>query len=511
MARWRAVSIGAAVVAAGLVAAVCGLPAEIGAPRGGGGPDATPVRVGPGVESSPSDGGDAGAGSAAAAAGPDAAGGSNGAAPNGRVVTIEGPVIGLHSESHAWLDGESSSPMALLYFQHGSQGGSYIYTGDDYGDANVWYDKNNREDPVEGQTSIWYRRPQLGADSPTLDANNASARLLWRTFDQPYDISAHRFVNLWVRPLDGFDGFLGITLASWDPGTGGGSGDDGQPVSRLFPQRVRGTDWIALSIELDRIRRASSRAALPSTSSSSPGPPTGSAFLIDNLSFSAQRPRGAGPEDPGRLFALIGAGRRPEARRLGPGDGSIFDRGDRSTRRSAASASSATRPSRRRGSWSDGLGASLIRIEIPAGDPPRRRQPATRANTFGWEPVDDGGDDRSFVNFARRLRHRGRAPPSSNPMRGFRADRSRGRVLRLRVEPAGLDEERRPGQRRDQLKATSGNALAPRRTWASTASTSPLSLCILHREGLPLLALEHGQRGALQPQSSRRCISWGTP
>lgn len=312
-------------------------------------------------------------------------------APAPGVAAIEGPALGLFSETHPWADATDATPMMLLYFQHGTDAGLHVYSGLDYAPsgANVWFDKARLGDAVEGDVALWYRRPPLGADSPTRDAHNASTRLVWRTFGAPHDVGEYRYVNVWVKALDGYDGHLGISLASWDPATGGSSGDDGAVVSRLFPQRIAGEDWHGLSIPLSEFH-GFDPTYFAKYVLEFPTQADGHAFLLDNITFSVNPPRAAGAPDP-ELYALTEPGEDPTE-----ASDRVVVSFDRSRTHQTIRGFGTTGDSASKARLVTDLGASLVRVRIPVADP-EGGSVATRANTWGWEPVNDDDDDMSFV------------------------------------------------------------------------------------------------------------------
>jgi len=304
---------------------------------------------------------------------------------------IAGPVAGLYSERYPWLADADVAPELMLYFQAGTDGGHRTYRGtaDDPGDGNPWFDARRRGDTVHGDFAIWFRRPELGADAPDLDARNASSRQLWKALDARWDVRSFRYANLWVKPLDGFEGYLGLSLGSWDPAEGGVSPDDGVRVVRRFPQRVEGDDWQGLSIPLasfegvDFERFARYEIEFP-------GEADGHAFLFDELTLSLERPPGAGAPSP-RVYALTEPGEDP--------------RTARDLLRIAVDRPRTFQTVRGFGFFGDSLakarlitdlGASIVRIELPARDPIREVRPNTEMIS-GWEPENDDDDDRSFL------------------------------------------------------------------------------------------------------------------
>lgn len=303
---------------------------------------------------------------------------------------LEGPAAGLYSEGQAWLDDQDPSPRLLLYFQGGTQGGVKVYSKDqdDPDRPQAWLDER-RGDAVEGDLALWYRHPPLGADAPDEDALNASSRLLWRTFGRPVDVSSHRYLNVWVKPLDGYEGVLGVSLGSWDPALGGSSGDDGRLESHLFPQRISGAGWQCLSIDLAQFTRFDP-AQFAKYVLDFPSSADGHAFLIDDLSFSANAPPAAGPPDP-EVYALAEPGRDPTS-----AADHIEVRFDRTRRYQTVRGFGFFGDASAKERLILDLGATLVRFEIPAGDPPEG-QAAARGTTLGWEPVNDDADDDSFI------------------------------------------------------------------------------------------------------------------
>lgn len=336
------------------------------------------------------DGGAGGAGGSTETRASDAAP-SDGVVVDGSDPTIDGAAVGLFSETYDWVTDFDPSPSLLLYFQSGTDGGVTIYSGTDYDPAgpNIWFDERRTGDAPEGETAIWYRHPPLGADSPTSDAHNASSRDLWRTFTTDFDLSAYRYFNVWVRPLDGYEGHLGIGLGSWNPAEGGRSGDDGAMESHLFPQRIRGDHWQCLSIPLSTFESIDFRHFAKYVFEF-PSAADGRAFLLDHLTFSVNPPRAAGPPDP-ELYRLTEPGEDPRI-----ASDEVLVRFDRSTRHQTVRGFGFFGDSPHRERLITDLGASLIRFQIPAGDPPEGSR-ATRANTWGWEPVNDDADPDSFL------------------------------------------------------------------------------------------------------------------
>lgn len=401
--------------------------------------------------------------------------------------TLAGPVAALYSDTHPPLADADVAPWILLYFQGGTEGGVKVYSGDDHDPEgeNPWLDRRRRGDAVEGETAMWYRRPPLGASSPAIDAKNASGRILWRTFTPddgaPFDVGRYRYFNLWVKPLDGWEGHLGLTLGSWDPAEGGRSGDAGVAVKRLFPQRVEGGEWQCLSIALDRFdgfdpaRFAKYMIDFGSDAD-------GHAFLFDDLTLSERRPAAAGPPVP-NLYAIAEPGEDPSTapdRLTVTVDPAVTHQTIRGFGFMGESAQARL--------LVGDLGASLVRVKIPARDPPDG-EPATRDNTVGWEPVNDDDDPRSFTrsldgfdaaDLSRTLRSM-RAYRAMDPDIGFFAcPWSPPGWMKVGGRVAG-------GARGTHFQNTIRQELLPE--YGEYLASFALHL---HREGLPLVALSMG-------------------
>jgi O-glycosyl hydrolase len=310
---------------------------------------------------------------------------------------IEGEVLGIYSDVHEWPDARSTAPRIRFYFQSGTEGGPRIYPGeDDFGPdgGNPVMSLHHRHDRVAGEEAMFYHRPPLGWSSPVLDAHNASSRNLWRAFvpadGAPFDVSRFRFLNVWVRPLDGFEGHLGIELASWDPRLGGDSGEAGEAQgtyeARLFPQRIAGNRWHCLSIPLEDFSRVDF-TRFARYEFEFPSGADDRRFLFDELTLSVERPAAAGEADP-LLHRITEEGEDPaeatDRLRLTVDD---------SRRHQTIRGFGFMGPVRDPELLFDRVGATLVRVEIPAFDAPQD----AGAERRGFEPTNDDEDDMSFV------------------------------------------------------------------------------------------------------------------
>jgi O-glycosyl hydrolase len=304
---------------------------------------------------------------------------------------IVGPAAGLFSETCPWPSGTGTEPLILFYFQSGSDAGVKIYTGTDYNPSgeNIWYNRQHTGDAVEGNTSIWYHRPPLGVDSPVLDAHNASSRLLWKTFTTAFDVSQFHYFNVWIKPLDGFTGHLGLLLGSWNPADGGSSGDDGVSQSLLFPQLISGSDWQCLSIALSEYTNIDLTHCAKYVLQFDDGADNRH-FLFDNITFSTNRPPSAGPPDP-TLYDLTEPGEDPTV-----AADTVVITVNEAAKHQTIRGFGLFGDTNQKDVMVTNMGTSILRIEIPVSDPPDG-QTATRQNTPGWEPVNDDADAQSFT------------------------------------------------------------------------------------------------------------------
>lgn len=308
--------------------------------------------------------------------------------------------IGLYSNSHKWIGPSDVSPNILLYYQRGAEGGVKIYNGMDFDPegSNIWLNKHYTEDTYEGKFAMYYKHPVYGGDHPVDDAGGVSTRLLWRTLTNdegaPFDVSKYGYFNVWVKALDGFEGFLGITLSSWDPEKGGTTGDaakdQGTQQSFRFPQKIEGDGWICLSIPLEKFEKVNfdqfAHYSFQFDTSAD-----GKQFLFDNLTFSVDKPIYAGDPHPD-LNRKTKEGSAPldlfGSYKLMVDPNNTFQKID-----GFGFFGESSNPELHIGE----MGATVVRINIPSQDPPEG-ETATMENTKGWEPVDDGGDMYSFID-----------------------------------------------------------------------------------------------------------------
>lgn len=305
--------------------------------------------------------------------------------------TIEGDAIGLYSDSLDWISpGVGTFPQILLYFQSGGEGGNKIYKGDDYNPEgpNIWYNRLYATERAEGANAIWYRKPKQGENHPTLDANNVSTRRLWRTFTAtdgaPFDISEYKdgYFNIWIRSLDGFTGYIELTLGWWNPeihDTVKNTGDDGETQTLSFSQEITNSNWTILCIPLSDFDKvdfqyfAKYEIVLPDRADSH-------SFLIDNICISKNTP------------SDLGASGNP-CTKIEEGEDSLeFSSSyninvDETETYQTIDGIGFCNDTDYKDTLINDLGATLIRVPIPADD-----------DGTGWEPENDDDDPASFVN-----------------------------------------------------------------------------------------------------------------